>query len=94
VAHRARRHALLIVFSAFLLTLPLPSPPFSRLECAAQLWRDSARCEHDGRDGVMHLVRYLASVAATVYFVLLGGLIVKTTSCSGSQAARTAGKLP
>jgi len=67
----------LIVFMAFFADAALPSPAGFSARCAAQLWRDSARCEHDGKDGVMIWFGYLASVAATVYFVLLGGLIVK-----------------
>ena len=70
-------HALLIVFLAFLLALPLPSPPFlgsnalpsyGIILCAVSMMEE---------DGVMIWFAYLASLIATLYFVFFGALIVK-----------------
>ena len=70
-------NALLVVFMAFLLALPLPSPPFlgsNALPSYAIILLALSMMEEDG---VMIWAGYVASVVAGGYFVLLGGLIVK-----------------
>ena len=69
-------NALLVVFMAFLLALPLPSPPFlgsNALPSYAIILLAFSMMEEDG---VMIWLGYAASVVAGGYFVLLGGLIV------------------
>ena len=68
-------HALLIVFLAFLLALPLPSPPFlgsNALPCYGIILLAVSMMEEDG---VMIWFGYLASLIATLYFVLFGAVI-------------------
>jgi hypothetical protein len=68
-------HALLVVFMAFLLALPLPSPPFlgsNALPSYAIILLAISMMEEDG---VMIWFGYLASLVAVAYFALLGGLI-------------------
>jgi hypothetical protein len=68
-------HALLLVFLAFLLALPLPSPPFlgsNALPSYAIIVLAVSMMEEDG---VMVFFGYLAALVATAYFVLLGGVI-------------------
>jgi len=70
-------HALLIVFMAFLLALPLPSPPFfgsNTLPSYAIILLAVSMMEEDG---VMIWVGYAASAVATAYFVVFGALITK-----------------
>lgn len=70
-------NALLVVVMAFLLALPLPSPPFlgsNALPSYAIILLALSMMEEDG---VMIWLGYVASVVAGGYFVLLGGLIVK-----------------
>jgi len=70
-------HALLVVFMALLLALPLPSPPFlgsNALPSYAIILLAISMMEEDG---VMIWFGYLASLVATAYFALLGGLIAK-----------------
>ena len=70
-------HALVIVLMAFLLALPLPSPPFlgsNALPSYAIILLALSMMEEDG---VMIWIGYLASLVATAYFLWLGGLIVK-----------------
>jgi hypothetical protein len=73
-------NALVIVFMAFLLALPLPSPPFfgsNALPSYAIILLALSMMEEDG---VMIWVSYLASAVACGYFVLLAGLIAKHLS--------------
>jgi hypothetical protein len=68
-------HALLVIFMALLLALPLPSPPFlgsNALPSYAIILLALSMMEEDG---VMIWFGYLASLVATAYFVVLGGLI-------------------
>ena len=68
-------HALLVVFMALLLALPLPSPPFfgsNALPSYAIILLALSMMEEDG---VMIWFGYLASLVATAYFVFMGGLI-------------------
>jgi len=68
-------HALLVIFMALLLALPLPSPPFlgsNALPSYAIILLAISMMEEDG---VMIWFGYLASLVATAYFALLGGLI-------------------
>jgi hypothetical protein len=68
-------HALLVVFLAFLLALPLPSPPFigsNALPCYGIILLAISMMEEDG---MMIWFAYLASLVAVAYFAVLGGLI-------------------
>ena len=70
-------HALLVAFMAFLLALPLPSPPFlgsNALPCYGIILMAVSMMEEDG---VMIWFGYFASLIATLYFVIFGALIVK-----------------
>ena len=70
-------HALLVAFLAFLLALPLPSPPFlgsNALPCYGIILMAVSMMEEDG---VMIWFGYLASIIATLYFAIFGALIVK-----------------
>jgi hypothetical protein len=68
-------HALLIVFMAFLLALPLPSPPFfgsNALPSYAIILLAVSMME---ADGVLILFGYLAAGVAATYFVLFWNLM-------------------
>lgn len=69
-------NALLIVFNAALLALPLPSPPFhgsNALPCYAIILLAVSMMEEDG---MMIWFGYFASAVSTAYFVFFGALIV------------------
>lgn len=69
-------NALLIVFMAVLMSLPLPSPPFlgsNALPSYAIILIAMSMME---RDGVLIWFSYGAALGALSYFILLGGLIV------------------
>lgn len=70
-------NALVIVFMAFLLALPLPSPPFFGSNAVPSYAIILLALSMMEEDGVMIWVSYVASVMACGYFVLLGGLIAK-----------------
>jgi len=70
-------NALLIVFMAFLLALPLPSPPFigsNALPSYAIILLAMGIMEEDG---VIIWIAYFASVVATTYFTFFAALISK-----------------
>lgn len=70
-------NALVILFMAFLLALPLPSPPFlgsNALPSYAIILLALSMMEEDG---VMIWIGYIASMIATAYFVFFGALIAK-----------------
>ncbi len=70
-------NALLILFMAVLLALPLPSPPFfgsNTLPSYAIILLAVSMMEEDG---VMIWVGYAATAVATAYFVIFGALITK-----------------
>lgn len=69
-------HALLVLAMALLMALPLPSPPFlgsNTLPSYAIILLAVAMMEEDG---VMIWLGYAASIVATAYFALLGGLVI------------------
>ena len=70
-------HALLIAFMAFLLALPLPSPPFLGSNALPSYGIILLAVSMMEEDGVMIWIGYLASLAATAYFIIFGALIVK-----------------
>jgi len=70
-------HALLIVFLAFLLALPLPSPPFLGSNALPSYGIILLAVSMMEEDGVMIWFGYLASLVATLYFALFAALIVK-----------------
>lgn len=70
-------NALLIVYNALLLALPLPSPPFlgsNALPSYAIILLAVSMMEEDG---VMIWMGYLASTASTAYFAFFGTMIVR-----------------
>jgi hypothetical protein len=70
-------NALLIVFMAFLLALPLPSPPFLGSNALPSYGIILLAVSMMEEDGVMIWFGYLASIIASLYFVIFGALIVK-----------------
>ena len=70
-------NALLIAFNAFLLALPLPSPPFLGSNAIPSYAIILLAVSVMEEDGVMIWFGYLASAAATAYFAFFGALIVK-----------------
>jgi hypothetical protein len=70
-------NALIVLFMAFLLALPLPSPPFFGSNAIPSYAIILLALSMMEEDGVMIWVSYVASALACGYFVLLGGLIVK-----------------
>ena len=69
-------NALLIVFMSFLLALPLPSPPFLGSNALPSYGIILLAVSMMEEDGVMIWFGYLASLAATAYFIFFGALIV------------------
>ena len=69
-------HALLIVFMAVLLALPLPSPPFLGSNAFPSYAIILLAVSMMEEDGLMIWFGYVASLAATAYFVIFGGLVV------------------
>jgi hypothetical protein len=68
-------HALLVMFMALLLALPLPSPPFlgsNTLPSYAIILLALSMMEEDG---VMIWFGYLVALVSAAYFVVLGGLV-------------------
>ena len=70
-------HALLIVLLAFLLALPLPSPPFIGSNALPSYGIIFVAVSMMEEDGVMIWFGYFASLVATLYFAIFGALIVK-----------------
>lgn len=68
-------HALLVVFMALLLALPLPSPPFLGSNAVPSYAIILLAVSMMEEDGVMIWFGYLASLVAVAYFAVLGGLI-------------------
>lgn len=69
-------HALLIVFMALLLALPLPSPPFLGSNAMPSYAIILLAVSLMEEDGVMIFIGYLAALVATAYFVVLGDVLV------------------
>jgi len=69
-------HALLIALMAFLLALPLPSPPFLGSNALPSYGIILLAVSMMEEDGVMIWFGYLAALVATAYFVIFGALMV------------------